>query len=183
TQPSSISVASGTQSRAHDDAPGGHRTAVAALVGVMLGATVLATALVYRHTQQNKAKAATSATVETSDAPPGSHGVALVTPPTNGTTTSTPTVDAVDSGVAADTTPVNNGSGTPTGAGATQAQPVAATPPKLPPKTGPRTQPPAPIKPPAAETKLPPSSGADCTTPVWFDAQGVKHYKPQCLDK
>jgi hypothetical protein len=34
-----------------------------------------------------------------------------------------------------------------------------------------------------AEPKPPPTVSADCTTPVWFDAQGVKHYKPQCLDK
>jgi hypothetical protein len=27
------------------------------------------------------------------------------------------------------------------------------------------------------------AAAADCSTPVWFDAQGVKHYKPQCLDK
>jgi hypothetical protein len=27
------------------------------------------------------------------------------------------------------------------------------------------------------------AAAADCATPVWFDAQGVKHYKPQCLDK
>ena len=39
--------------------------------------------------------------------------------------------------------------------------------------------------------KPPPSSNAtpsrrrpdDCSTPVWFDGAGVKHYKPQCLDK
>ncbi len=36
---------------------------------------------------------------------------------------------------------------------------------------------------PLAEPKPARTSVADCMTPTWFDAQGVKHYKPQCLNK
>ena len=28
---------------------------------------------------------------------------------------------------------------------------------------------------------LGPPANADCVTPFWYDAQGVKHFKPQCI--
>jgi serine/threonine-protein kinase len=184
TQPSSISVATGTHPRQLDDRPsGGRRTAVAALVGVMLGASVLATALVYRRTQQNKAIAAASATATAdtrgdTDAPPASQAAPITPASATATGVAVAAQDGADAGAAppgADLPPV----------GATSTASTAATTATRPaPRPGSR-QPSTPASKPAtpsADAK-PPTPSADCTTPVWFDAQGVKHYKPQCLDK
>jgi serine/threonine-protein kinase len=171
TQPSSISVASGTHSRQHEERPGGRRTAVAALVGVMLGASVLATALVYRHTQQGKGKTVTT-TAESSEVP------ALPPAVPAASSVATPLIEGADGGVAtADPTPVVVQPTTPT-------TPVAPVRPRPAPR--PQAPPTAPKPPPTPDVKTgaaAAAAAADCSTPVWFDAQGVKHYKPQCLDK
>ncbi|HSO37014.1 MAG TPA: serine/threonine-protein kinase, partial [Labilithrix sp.] len=83
TQPSSISVAAGTQPRPSEKSTGaGKRTALAAAIGVMLGASVLASALVYRHSRPPRkdvtatagttASATASATAEAAAAVPSS---------------------------------------------------------------------------------------------------------------
>jgi hypothetical protein len=37
------------------------------------------------------------------------------------------------------------------------------------------------LQPQLAQPPIPSSRPVDCTTPYWYDAQGVKRYKPQCL--
>jgi serine/threonine-protein kinase len=168
TQPSSISVASGAHLRQHEsERRGGRRTAVAAIAGVLLGVSVLASAIVYRNVQ-SKAKLgpATTASAEMGAPLATAVPVPVVTAPPTGDTADGGAVAAIDS----------TGSATPAAA----AKAVTTNkPPPRPAATG--------VKPPSAppEVKPPPAGGntADCTTPVWFDAQGVKHYKPQCLDK
>ena len=167
TQPSSISVASHSQLRPHDaERHGGNRTAVAAIAGVLLGASVLASALVYR-TMQSKGKL-------------GSPVVATAEPTAASAVPATPAaplpaaLEATDAGAVA-TTPEPT---TPVTAPYATPKPASTAKPPRPPPTGAGVRPPA-----VAEPKAVPTVSADCTTPVWFDAQGVKHYKPQCLDK
>ena len=166
TQPSSISVASHAQLKPYDgDRRSGNRTVIAAIAGVMLGASVLASALVYRNVQ-GKAKVVATPVVATSE------------PTTPSAVTTIATTPAPVAAEAADA-----------GAVATTIDPVAPVPiPSAIPKAAPKVPRPTPagagVKLTAtAEPKSPPAVSADCTTPVWFDAQGVKHYKPQCLDK
>ena len=182
TQPSSISVASGSYGARRDtDDPSARRTAVAAIVGVMIGVMLLSSALVYRYTIGKPRALAGAATAASGEG----LGVAAATPvPSGAVATATPTsvataapVAEADAGAsaAATTTPV--------------AEATTSTPVKSPPTgaaagtrpnrgTGATAKPAAPA-PPAA----PAAATVDCTTPAWFDAQGVKHYKPQCLDK
>jgi len=168
TQPSSISVASGAHLRQQEsDQRSGRRTAVAAIVGVLLGACVLASAVVYRNVQTKaKQRLATAVTADP------------IVPPRSATTTTTaPTInEAPDAGSVAATEPTATPGTTGT---------ILAPPPVKPTVTvkPPRPSPPTTIvKPPPATTEKA-QPAADCATPVWFDAQGVKHYKPQCLDK
>jgi serine/threonine protein kinase len=185
TQPSSISVASGSHAgRLRDaDPSSARRTTIAALVGVMLGASVLASALVYRYTISKPKVIADGSLVV--DAGYGGIAPAItVTPPA---TVAAPSVvaDVADAGTATPSAEAGavaalNGIATAasatTGSG-TVAAVAAKAPSKRPPTAAPvKTQTPVPATPPAA-------AAPDCTTPVWFDAQGVKHYKPQCLDK
>jgi len=184
TQPSSISVATGTHGRPSqyegERPAGGKRTAIAALVGVMLGASVLASALVYRHSQQNKLKALAAETNSTTTG--GEMGTNPPTSTAPTTTTTAPLADApaADAGVLAATdaaTPTTAPTPSTTATATAVAGPKVAVvspvrPPRPPPPTKPATPPP-----------VVPVAGPDCSTPVWFDAQGVKHYKPQCLDK
>ncbi len=164
TQPSSISVASHAQLKPYDgERHSGNRTAIAAVAGVLLGASVLASALVYRN-MQSKGKL-------------GSPVVATGEPTAASAVPATPVtplpaaVEAADAGAVATTTD-------PT----TPVTPSSATPKAT--STAKQPRPPVFVKPAAvAEPKAAPTVSADCTTPVWFDAQGVKHYKPQCLDK
>ncbi len=168
TQPSSISVASHAQLKPYDGVRrGGNRTAIAAIAGVLLGASVLASALVYRN-MQGKAKVGATSVVATSD-PTTPAGVTTV--PTRPPPVGAEAADAAAVATATDpVAPVPAPSATPK---------VAATAkPLRPPTVGAGGRPTA-----TAEPKPPPAVSVDCTTPVWFDAQGVKHYKPQCLDK
>jgi serine/threonine protein kinase len=183
TQPSSISVTSGSHGgRLREMEPSsGRRTTIAALVGVMLGASVLASALVYRYTM-SKSKVIADAPLVL-DA--GYLGVApgiTATPPS---TAAPPNVVADVADAAATAAPngepgsvaaLNGIATAPPGSG-TPVAVVTKAPIKRPQTAAPvKTQAPVPATPPAP-------AGPDCTTPVWFDAQGVKHYKPQCLDK
>ena len=192
TQPSSISVASGSFGRPRESVyPSGRRTAVAAIVGVMLGVMVLASALVFRYARPKVLATATSV-----DA--GELGAAsAVTAAAPSAVPSTPVAPAAAGAEVADaggwatgssasgswtTTPgdtaINAANGSAGGAAsATSAAPVPK-PPKGPKPTGTTT-----TKPAAPVAAPPAGPAADCTTPAWFDAQGVKHYKPQCLDK
>jgi serine/threonine-protein kinase len=205
TQPSSISVATGTHGRRLEaERPAGRRTAVAALIGVLLGASVLASALVYRHQQQTKALASESADHARDVRLVGSGSAAATTRPVTPTIPSTATAptESADAGsVATDPstngTTAGNGAGTtPTGAaGAAAATTGGATPTgstataggtttgsKQPGGKGPRpTGAALASKPASALPAAAASTAVDCSTPVWFDAQGVKHYKQQCL--
>jgi serine/threonine protein kinase len=185
TQPSSISVASGSHGgRAHDvDPSSGRRTTIAALVGVMLGASVLASALVYRYTISKSKVIADGALVL--DA--GYGGVApglTATPPS---TAAAPNVvanvaDAATAAPSAEPGAVAALNGIATAAPGTTGSVTAAAVTSKPPIKRPPTAAPVKTQAPVAATP-PPTAAPDCTTPVWFDAQGVKHYKPQCLDK
>ena len=166
TQPSSISVASHAQLKPYDgERHGGNRTAIAAIAGVLLGASVLASALVYRN-MQSKGKLGSTPVVATRE-PTATSAVTATQAPLPAA------VEAADAGAVATTTdpapPV-------TPPAATAKATSTAKPPRAPGGVG--------GKPTAVtEPKAPTSVSADCTTPAWFDAQGVKHYKPQCLDK
>jgi serine/threonine-protein kinase len=175
TQPSSISVASGAHLRQPEsDRRGGRRTAVAAIAGVLLGVSVLASVVVYRNAQ-TKAKLGLAPTP--SGLATGESGIALTATAVPVAVQTTPTpAEAPDASVAA-------ASDTST----TAVAPSAVPKPSATAKTGVRPgAAAATVKPPPPpEVKTPPAgaAAADCATPVWFDAQGVKHYKPQCLDK
>jgi serine/threonine-protein kinase len=163
TQPSSISVASHAQLKPYEERRGGNRTAVAAIAGVMLGASVLASALVYRNTQQGKTKLATTPVMGTAEPTTPAGTAAVVTPPPAA-------AEVADAGAVATAT----------------IEPALVAPASATPKASATAKPP---RPPAGaattratDPKPPATVSTDCTTPVWFDAQGVKHYKPQCLD-
>lgn len=174
TQPSSISVASGAQLRQQEsDQRSGRRTAVAAIAGVLLGGCVLASAVMYRNVQ-NRAKLG-AVPAETADPGLAATTATATATATTATTTTVPpaTNEAPDAGpVAATDATATTGT---TGAILTPP-PVKPTATVKPPRPAPT------VKPPPATTEKP-QPAADCATPVWFDAQGVKHYKPQCLDK
>ena len=174
TQPSSISVASGSHFRQPASDGRGGRTAVAAIAGVLLGTCVLASAIMYRNVQ-SKAKLATTVT-EVGSAAATTAGAPVVTVPTGASETA-------DAGLV---------TGAATGAATATPEPTTATTaPAATPKSTPTNRPSSRpgtatgvVKPPTPPEPKPPAGAAsDCTTPVWFDAQGVKHYKPQCLDK
>jgi len=178
TQPSSISVASGTYGQQREvDRPGGRRTAVAALIGVMLGGTVLASALVYRYTVARSRGAADAVTVlDAGDvvAAPGS----VSTGPTG--IAQNPLADVADAAAVA---PGSGEAGAVAALNGIATATATATAVSKPPIKQPSKGATGPVKPPTPVPPAVPAAGADCTTPVWFDAQGVKHYKPQCLDK
>jgi serine/threonine-protein kinase len=175
TQPSSISVASGAHLRPQESDPrGARRTAVAVMAGILLGGCVLASAVVYRNAQ-SKAKLGVATPTSTNDP-----SVAT------GTATAAPALivpEATDAGLvsaaatAALTPPAES----------TTTTPAPVPTPKSTATSRPGTRPAGAtgvVKPTVATEPKPPAGAAnDCTTPVWFDAQGVKHYKPQCLDK
>jgi serine/threonine protein kinase len=184
TQPSSISVASGSHGRLREiENRGSRRTAIAAIVGVMLGASILASALVYRYTVKPKAIADGSTALDAGEVAATPATATVPSPPVPGPAAITEAADAAAAvATAASPAPaVAEPSSRTVGAAGTIAS-VAVTakaPIKRPPSAA------APVKPaaPAAAPVAAPAAGPDCTTPVWFDAQGVKHYKPQCLDK
>jgi eukaryotic-like serine/threonine-protein kinase len=156
TQPSSISVS--TASHPGGQAGSGKKTVVAALVGVMLGASVLATAMIWRAQKKADALAVDPATSISQPTP-----VPSPTP----------------------TTPTTPPSSEPTPAEVTAA-PDAGPHPKptssiaIVPKPLPR---PKPAPAPTGDPPPPKPTPDDCSTPYWYDAQGVKRYKAHCLNK
>ena len=169
TQPSSISVATGASGRSNEVRGGGRRAIVAALVGVLLGASVLGSALFYRHTLKAQAAADTLSTWSSG----ATNGAAeATTAPTTGVTP-TSAEATTDAGSAAASSDAASPLASATG--------VTPTTPKLPPPKGKQSggNPSKPL--PTATAAV--AAAPDCTTPYWFDAQGVKHYKPQCFDK
>jgi serine/threonine-protein kinase len=156
TQPSSISVAS--QSMAHHEPSRGPRNAIAAMIGVFLGATVLGGALWWSHRQARTLDAQAPLPAATLSAPPPqpSNSVPAPAPP--------PTADAVE-----------------------EVKDAGAPKPPLKTVSAPAPRPPSggrPASPPAPQPAPPPAPKQDeCATPYWYDASGVKHYKPQCLGK
>ncbi len=158
TQPSSISVATGTQGQ--QTAQGSSkRAAVAAMTGILLGLGVLAgLSFVWKNAASKRA-------------------AARVTPEP------APSAEPAQSATAAPTVAVAETAASPlppptASAMATVSPPIDAG--------APRIVTPARRSAPAATTKPPPPPPApenDCATPYWYDAQGVKHYKPQCLGK
>ena len=173
TQPSSISVASGSRTGPSQEveSSSGRRTTIAALVGVMLGASVLASALVYRYTTSKSNLVADGSLVL--DA--GSTGVApgISVTPTSSAAGSNAVADVADS--AAMAAPSGEAGSVAAPSGVATGAVSGKAPIKRPPTAAP-VKAPVPAAPHA-------TAAPDCTTPVWFDAQGVKHYKPECLDK
>jgi serine/threonine-protein kinase len=184
TQPSSISVASGSHGRLREiENRGSRRTAIAAIVGVMLGASILASALVYRYTVKPKAIADGTAALDAGEvaATPGT--ATVPSPPVPGPAAITEAADAAAAAATAASPAPAVAEPSPRTVGAAGTIASVAVTVKAPIKRPPSAA--APVKPaaPAAAPVAAPAAGPDCTTPVWFDAQGVKHYKPQCLDK
>ena len=179
TQPSSISVSHGRQSTAPSS--NGRRTVIAALVGVMLGASVLACALIYRH-MQKPADLAIGRAADTTSTGGGGPAGAVTGVPTVALTGTAPSV--VADGVAVDAGTAENAP-TPLVAPIITAPPPAPVPVAVNHQKGGKgtaaggTHPPPPT---ATATPPPPPPGPapGCDPPYWFDPQGVKHYKPQC---
>jgi len=110
TQPSSISVASGTYGRPRDtDRPDGRRTAVAAIAGVLIGVTVLGSALVYRYKLAKPRALAGAATTATSGDALGAPGVATSTASSVVTPAPVANAEAADAGAGATTSPSGEG--------------------------------------------------------------------------
>ena len=156
TQPSSISVSHASMAPHDEDKPY-RKAGIAAVIGLFLGASFLATVLVVRHGRQNAQAAAQQSGADTtslmSTAAPTTSATPLIV---NEPATIPPVPEAADAGAAV---------ATPT---AKPAKPRPA------PGTAKSAE-----KPP----EKPPVSEPDCSTPYWYDAQGVKHYKQQCLGK
>jgi hypothetical protein len=166
TQPSSISVS--TAGIGHDN--GSRRTAVAAIIGVLIGICFLTTALIYRTSRKSASPDGVAegptASVTGEPSPPLTNATPFTPPPTaqpqpvvmNPPPVPAPVVEAVpDAGI---------------------QQPVVqrSSPQITPPRPGP-----APKQPTTAPPGTPKTGGEDCSTPYWYDASGVKHYKQQCL--
>jgi eukaryotic-like serine/threonine-protein kinase len=149
TQPSSISVSTGTHPRS--PSPIGKRVLIAALIGVMLALSLVASVLVWRRAQRMKATAVADTTATTAATPDAASIASDTAPPSTAIATAPE---------AADPTPVS----APADAGTIAVPAKRITRPPTPPVKAP-----------------PPPPRPDCTTPHWFDEQGVKHYKPQCL--
>jgi serine/threonine-protein kinase len=167
TQPSSISVSTGAISRTHE-AGGRRRTVMVVLIGVMMGASMLVAALVYR---QSKAEAETPhevVSVDPSAVPPTTDSSA----PPIASPIPTPSVSAAPTPVAV--TPVID-------AGA-HVKPSGPSTPTTSPAGGTKPPPVRTVTKPAPSPSVP-SGNDDCSTPYWYDQAGVKHYKQQCLNR
>ncbi|AKU97307.1 serine/threonine protein kinase [Labilithrix luteola] len=176
TQPSSISVATGTHGAVvAPPKSGGKRLVLVAFALIVLTAGAFGTSVVYKRTLAREA------------APVDPHPTAVVSatpgPDMTGVATSTSASSEKPSGTSASATAASNNhvtdrNGPPStkssggtkprqnggAGGGTKAAPSASATPTIPP----------PPPPPPAE---------DCSNPTWYDAQGVKHYKEQCLQK
>jgi serine/threonine-protein kinase len=158
TQPSSISVSTGMGTKASD----GRKTAILVLASVVFSASVLVGALVYRRTTKKAASdvvpepTSSVSTIARDDVVGVDAGTTTIAPPAAAAATTAPTQP---------TTP----SSTPS---AVSMPAASSTVVKVPPRPKP--------KPTEKPVVTPPD---ECVTPYWYDAQGVKHYKPQCLGK
>jgi hypothetical protein len=172
TQPSSISVTS--QSQAGQEKNNGTRNAIAAMIGVFIGATVLGGALWWNHRQSTLGAGDEAAgggpTGSASSQPAPSFTVASEQSAHPAPTNSSPVInlgtvdigeETRDAGAPSKPTPVKPSGGTKNGG----VKPFT---------------PPSPAPAPAPSPK---GADAECATPYWYDAAGVKHYKPQCLGK
>lgn len=162
TQPSSISVstASPNQPRKAD-----RRTVVATLLAVLVSLSVLVGALLYRQSKRPRPEVGSAPSSSVAPSAP-THSL----PPLGTPTASPPTAD-LD---APDAEP---------------RPPVASSPTVHPPPPK-STATPSPIKvktppAPAKSTVTAPSTASpdDCSTPFWYDKEGVKHYKEHCVGK
>jgi serine/threonine-protein kinase len=155
TQPSSISVSS--HSMAQHEPSRGPRNAIAAMIGVFLGAAVLGGALWWNHRRATvlplAAEPSAAAATLAAPPPPPSSSAVVVAPP--------PTAEMVEE--AHD-------------AGPSKPPVKTVTNPSPKPPSGGRAAAPPPAPQPATKPD-------ECATPYWYDASGVKHYKPQCLGK
>ncbi len=158
TQPSSISVSSVSSGDA-----AARKTAYAAAVGVVLGASVLSLAVLYKRSVDHQTSAATPAASFDAGARDET-GASSPPPPLPGET-----LTATAGLASAPTEPE---------AAFTETAPTSAVPPVAPAST-PSTRPP--LRPAGTNNRPPAPPKADCQPPYWFDAQGVKHYKEQCL--
>jgi serine/threonine-protein kinase len=151
TQPSSMSVSTGAHP-ADLEPRRGRNAALSAILGLLLGAAVVAGALLWRRSSAADAEPAPTAIAvagAASAAPPSSAEPALS-----------------EGGAPAPLVLVGP---------SFEAEPVdaAASAPKRPGAARPR----------APAVRAPAAAADDCTTPYWYDASGVKHYKPQCLGR
>lgn len=167
TQPSSISVSTGSMGRVQHD-PSGSRRAVAVLISVMLGASVLASALVYRHSKKvDRVADVPTADVGLASAPALSAEPAGRPSQAQPQPTAEPIVEPPVVVTTAIDEPVDAGAAlappSPKAAGTGKGKGTSSTP--------------------RGTAAIPTASPAndDCATPYWYDSSGVKKYKPQCL--
>ena len=152
TQPSSISVSTpGSMTRAHDASA--RRTMLAVLLGVMIGASVLAAALVFRYAKRPTTAVAPPPDPTFATEPSGSPSAVTSAPVPSSTATAAP-VEEVEAVIDAGAV---HATATPKAPSVTRGT-----------KSG---------------AKSTPSAVDDCSTPYWYDAQNVKHYKEHCLKK
>jgi serine/threonine protein kinase len=170
TQPSSISVSSAH----HEDT--GRKTAAAVAAGALIGLVLVGTAVAWKYVPalHHARSAATSASVAHD---PNTSASATATASATAAATTVATAASAtlaEPNVAEDAGPAEATATSSATAPAESASAVASA------AKGPR-----PVHHASTTTKPAPSSSEapapDCTTPYWFDADGVKHYKPECV--
>lgn len=176
TQPSSISVSTGTHGAVVAPRSGGKRLALVAFVLILLTAGAFGTSVVYKRTLAREA------------APVDTHPTAVVTatpgPDMTGVATSTSASSEKPSGTsaaAASNNHVTDHTAPPSGksSGGNKPRPNSGNVRPAPSASVAATAP-VPTAPPVVQPQAP---AEDCSNPTWYDAQGVKHYKEQCLQK
>jgi eukaryotic-like serine/threonine-protein kinase len=156
TQPSSISVSKGSYGQPQPSPRPDGRTIVAAIVCVLLGVIILASALIYIRTTRSPGAMA---------APSSSTAAAASPPKPAPEPTAEDVAPAASVAPLADTTEDAGTAAAAIATGTTKSTHVR------------RPTTPAPVKSSQAQS---PKDG-DCSMPYWYDAQNVKRYKPQCL--
>jgi hypothetical protein len=176
TQPSSISVATGTHGRAVAPPKSSAKRTVGliALLLILVGGS-LTGMFFYRRSVLSR--------VTASPSPPMHAATAKIegdrVEPTGKPSAETTVGDANDAGSAISIIAVGTESRTqpklpPQGRGRPGAQKANPAPSTITQPTPPATTPPSP-------PPTPTPHNDECSTPYWFDAQGVKHYKEQCF--
>jgi len=174
TQPSSISVATGRRSELPPGGDSRLKVGVAVAVVALLSLSMIASAIVIRRNRQASAAAENAAADVTITTTTATTTAPTTSPTTSGTSIDVPVQPASASAVAADTTapPVTSAATAATTPTAATAATAAAT-------AKPTSKPTVTSTPPKPPTSAPPQES--CNPPFYFDAQGVKRYKPQCL--